>query len=329
MLNARCMSIVEKQNEWREQNKMLYPNPIHEGATIAVISPASTPLEERVKRGVNYLQARGFKVVMGKHVLNKNKYLSGQGAEQLTDLHAAFANPEVDASICSRGGYGTPRYLNALDFELIKENPKPLVGYSDITALQCALLTQADLVSFSGPMVAVEMGSEEGIDSYTEKMFWDLVSKPLSGQRLQNPAETDWAVLSEGTCEGQLIGGCLALFNNLMGTRFFPEVKGNILVLEDIGENVQHIDRMLTQFKQAGFFDTGGLAGLMLGQFIDAWDKAEEDDFTLEELVRDIIGNDSLPIVSNVAYGHGPRKMSLPLGAHVRLDTDSQTLAIL
>lgn len=306
---------------------MIHPAPIAPGASIAIISPSSTPKAEKLRRGVEYLEKRGYKTRLGQHVQDQNKYLAGYGPEQLADLHWAFEDDDIDAIICSRGGYGTPRFLDQIDYELIASKPKLFVGYSDITALQCALMVKANLVSFSAPMVAVEMGSQEGIDAYTEEQFWKLVSNPLEGQVFMNPVEEELKVHVGGVGRGELVGGCLSLYNNLMGTPYFPDFSGKILVLEDIGENVQHIDRMLSQFKMAGMFAEGGIHGLMLGQFIDAWEKADDNDFSLDELVRDIIGEVDFPIVSRLAYGHGDRKMGLPLGAEVELNTNSGTIS--
>ena len=170
---------------------------------------------------------------------------------------------------------------------------------------------------------------EEGIDPYTESCFWKLITEPMTGQILKNPDDIVPKVHIGGEGEGPIVGGCLSLFDNLMGTPYFPNVSGGILILEDIGENVQHIDRMLSQFKMAGFFHgENRINGLLLGQFIDAWEKADEDDFSLDELIQDIIGEVSFPVISNVAYGHGMRKMSFPLGAEASLDGDSVTLTL-
>jgi muramoyltetrapeptide carboxypeptidase len=308
---------------------MIIPEPIKPGATIAVISPASAAKPEKLKRGIAYLKARGFKVKEGPNLYAKHKYLAGTGAEQLSDIHWAFADDEVDMIICSRGGYGTPRFLDDLDYELIAQHPKFFVGYSDITALQNALGIETGLVTISGPMVSVEMSAEDGIEPYTEASFWKMVSEPFSGQVLKNPDDIPVKIHSPGKGEGQIVGGCLSLFNNLMGTPYFPDVAGGIMVMEDTGENVQHIDRMLSQFKMAGFFHgEDRIHGLMLGQFIDAWEKADEDDFQLQELVRDIIGDVDFPILSNVAYGHETRKMSLPLGANAILDAGTESLTL-
>jgi len=308
---------------------MFIPDPIKPGATIAVISPASAPKPEKLKRGLVYLKSKGFKIKEGPHLWGKNKYLSGHGTEQLSDLHWAFADDEVDLIICSRGGYGTPRYLDDLDYELITANPKFLVGYSDITALQNALGIETGLVTISGAMVAVEMADENGIDPYTESSFWKLLMEPMSGQVLQNPEDMPVKTISGGKGEGPIVGGCLSLFNNLMGTPYFPDVSGGIMVLEDIGENVQHLDRMLSQFKMAGFFHgEQSINGLMLGQFIDTWENADEDDFELEELIQDIIGEVDFPIISNLAYGHNMRKMALPLGARAVLDGETGSLTL-
>ena len=308
---------------------MITPPPLKPGSTVAVISPSSTPKDEKLDKGIEYLRARGYTVLEGPSARNKNKYLTGHGPEQLADLHWAFENEEVDMVICSRGGYGTPRYLDDLDYELITSNPKWFVGYSDITALQCALGVETGLVTVSGAMVAVEMGSPEGIDDYTEASFWELITQAVSGQTLKNPDDIPVQVLSEGTGTGPIVGGCLSLFNNLMGTPYFPDVSGGIMVLEDIGENVQHIDRMLSQFKMAGHFHGDQrINGLMLGQFIGAFDEMEEDDFELKELVRDIIGDVDFPILCNVAYGHGERKMPIPLGHVGTLDSKDGSLTL-
>jgi muramoyltetrapeptide carboxypeptidase len=312
-----------------EGNMMIIPEPLKSGATIAVLSPASAPEVERLSRGIGYLKAQGYQVIESQNLRGKNKYLSGQSTDQLADLHWAFQNDDVDMIICSRGGYGTPRYLDDLDYELIAHHPKWLVGYSDITALQNALGVEVGLVTVTGPMVAVEMAEKEGIDPFTEDSFWRLVTEPLSGQILRNPDDIKTKIHSTGRGEGPLVGGCLSLFNHLMGTPYFPDVSGGILILEDIGENVQRIDRMLSQFKMAGFFHGDQrINGLMLGQFKDAWDKAEPDDFTLDELLADIIGEANFPIISNVAYGHGMRKLSFPLGVQAVLDGDRATLTI-
>ncbi len=309
---------------------MIIPDPIKPGATIAVISPASAPKPEKLKRGIAYLKDRGYHVKEGSNLWGKHKYLSGHGPEQLADLHSAFADDEVDMIICSRGGYGTPRYLDDIDYELIAQNPKFFVGYSDITALQCALGVETGLVTVSGAMVAVEMAAEEGMDPYTEAGFWELVTQPFAGQVLKNPEDIPFKTVFPGTGTGPLVGGCLSLFNNLMGTPYFPDVAGGIMVLEDIGENVQHLDRMLSQFKMAGYFHgEERINGLMLGQFIDTWENSDEDDFNLAELISEIIGTVDFPIVSNVAYGHNMRKMSLPLGATVKLDGAAGSLTLL
>ena len=309
---------------------MITPDPIQPGATFAVISPASAPSPEKLNRGLEYLRSKGFNVKEGPNLRGKNKYLAGHGPEQIADIHWAFEDDEVDAIICSRGGYGTPRFLDDLDYELIAQHPKFFIGYSDITALQCAFAVETGLVTISGVMAAVEMAAEGGIDPYTEEMFWNLISKPMSGQVLKNPSDMPHVILSAGPGEGPLVGGCLSLFNNLMGTPYFPNVAGGILVLEDIGENAQHLDRMLSQFKMAGFFHgEERINGLVLGQFIDTWENGDEDDFLLDELVRDIIGKVDFPIVSSIAYGHGMRKMTLPLGANVMLNGDDGSLTLL
>jgi len=309
---------------------MITPDPIQPGATFAVISPASAPSPEKLNRGLEYLRSKGFNVKEGPNLRGKNKYLAGHGPEQIADIHWAFEDDEVDAIICSRGGYGTPRFLDDLDYELIAQHPKFFIGYSDITALQCAFAVETGLVTISGVMAAVEMAAEGGIDPYTEEMFWNLISKPMSGQVLKNPSDMPHAVLSDGQGQGPLVGGCLSLFNNLMGTPYFPNVAGGIMVLEDIGENAQHLDRMLSQFKMAGFFHgEERINGLMFGQLSTPGKMVMKMIFCWMSWCAILLGKLTFPIVSSLAYGHGMRKMTLPLGANVKLNGDDGSLTLL
>jgi muramoyltetrapeptide carboxypeptidase len=309
---------------------MIIPTPLKLGDTIAVLSLASPPNKEKVERGIRYLINRGYKVVQAPNIYTKNKYLAFTKEEQVKDLEWAFRNPEIKAIISTRGGYGTHRYLDLIDYQLIKSNPKWLIGYSDITALSLALMEKSNLVSISGPMVAVEMAAEEGISNVTENHFWPLVENNLIGQHLSVNVDGNAKTFQSGSAEGILIGGCLSLFNNLAGTPYFPSLKNSIVVLEDVGENVQHVDRMLSQFKLMGMFDAeNGINGLILGHFIDAWEHADLNDFTLNELLHDIVGDYKIPIITNASYGHQKIKSSLPLGAKIRLNTHDFGLEII
>ncbi len=305
------------------------PAKLVSGDCIGVISPASPPhgeKKEQYGRGLQYLLDRGFRIKEGRHVFKEFGYLAGTDDERIEDLNAMFADPQVQAIICSRGGYGTPRLLDKIDYTAVKKHPKILVGYSDITSLQLALFARTGLVSFSGPMVAVEMG--KGIQPLTEKMFWPLLT---STRRLAMKARIDGmepVLYRSGIAEGRLLGGCLSLIAPLLGTPYQPDFRGAILVLEDIGEEVYGIDRYLVQLKYAGVLKQ--IKGLVLGQFLDTIDPDKTmPDLTLEQVIREYTHDLAIPILANFPYGHNDIKYTMPIGCRVRLDASRKTLTML
>jgi muramoyltetrapeptide carboxypeptidase len=305
------------------------PNRLSAGDCIGVISPASPPhgeKKEQYGRGLQYLLDRGYRVKEGRHVFKEYGYLAGTDEERIDDLNAMVSDPHVNAIICSRGGYGTPRLLDKIDYAAVKKHPKILVGYSDITCLQLALYAKTGLVSFSGPMVAVEMG--KGIQPLTEETFWPLLT---STRRLSMKAHVEGmapTVYRRGSAEGRLLGGCLSLIAPLLGTPYQPNFKGAILVLEDIGEEVYGIDRYLVQLKYAGVLKQ--IAGLVLGQFLDTVDPDKTSpDLTLEQVIREYTQDLRIPILANFPYGHNDTKYTMPIGCRVRLDASRKTLTML
>ncbi len=305
------------------------PLPLERGDLIGVISPASPPKPEKhdqYHKGLAYLRELGYRILEGKHVLDQYGYLAGVDENRAADLNDMFRNPEVKAIICSRGGYGTPRLLDLIDYEAVRKHPKILVGYSDITSLQLALYAQTGLVSFSGPMVAVEMG--KGILPFTEKNFWRLVGKSARMTMKALAGEYEPHLYHSGVGEGRLLGGCLSLINPLIGTPYQPDFSGAILILEDIGEDVYGIDRYLVQLRYAGILDQ--LNGLIFGQFLDI-ESAEktEPTLTLEQVLEKYTRDLNIPILGNFPYGHQDYKYTMPIGCRVRLDADLGTLRLL
>lgn len=302
----------------------IFPAALEKGDTIGIISPASPMIRERLERGIAYLKERGFSVLLGKHVYDQRGYLAGTDEERGGDLHAMFKNPNVKAIISSRGGYGTPRLLPFLDYELIRENPKILVGYSDLTSLQLAIFSQTGLVTYSGPMVAVEMG--KGIDPFTEEHFWPHL---LAGQSYSEyPAVPDSPLVRvhSGKASGRLIGGCLSMINPILGTPYQPDFRGSILILEDVGEEPYRVDRYMSQFRSAGIFQQ--VAGIIFSQFVDC-DPGDNPSLTIDEVIEDYTHDLDIPIVKNFLYGHVDRKFTIPIGATVELDADSLSIRLL
>ncbi len=222
------------------------PARLHKNATIGIVSPASCPPDEQIYRqGVDYLKNSGYNVFEGQYVLNKRGYLAGKDVERVSDLNQMFQNPSIDAIICSRGGYGAPRIIDKIDFEAIQNNPKIFIGYSDITSLNLAIWQKTGLITFSGSMVAVEMG--RGIDPFTEDHFWKMLITVEPIGVMGNPPENPITIFNPGKAEGRLLGGCLSLINVLLGTPYCPDFKDAILFIEDIDEEPYRIDRYIAQ----------------------------------------------------------------------------------
>ncbi len=300
--------------------KIIKPKRIKKKDLIGIISPASSPADlSRVERGVNYFERLGYRVIVGENVGKQRGYLAGTDEERLHDLHSMFRNKEVKAIVCVRGGYGSARLLDKINYNLIRRNPKIFVGYSDITALQMAFLKKAGLVTFAGPMVAVDFYKDEIVE-YTEEFFWRIVSSPKKIGKVYNPMKENFYSLVKGKAEGRLIGGNLAVFNSLLGTQYLPAFKDKILFLEDIGEAPYKIDRMLNQLKLAKAFEQ--INGVMLGRFVDCnEDDPEAKTLTLNEVIDDYFSNLDKPVLYNLKHGHIPENMSLPFGIKVKINT--------
>jgi muramoyltetrapeptide carboxypeptidase len=233
------------------------------------------------------------------------------------DIHQMFKDPEVDMIVCARGGWGGLRLIDKIDYELIRQNPKLFVGYSDITTLQLAIWTKSKIPSLSGPMVGVEMG--KGILPFTEQHFLDQIYNTRSEYHF-NYLGTQTAVMKSGQVEGKLLGGCLSLVCHLLGTTYSPNYNGAILFLEDVGEKPYKIDRYLAHLKQSGVFDQ--INGLILGDFIDCEPEKNEVSFYLAEILDDYFSDVSFPVLRKFPYGHGDFKFSMPIGVKTVLDTD-------
>jgi len=302
----------------------IIPSKLERGDIIGVVTPASPPYGEKRKRyekGLDYLREKGYEVVEGRNARAERGYLAGSDEQRASDLNDMFRNPQVKAIFCTRGGYGTPRIIDRIDYDAIRKNPKILIGYSDITALQLAIFQQTGLVTFSGPMVAVEMGKE--IEPFTEDNFWRMVTNQQPIGEFPLPSDQKLKTYKPGRADGRLIGGCLSLITPLLGTKYFPDFDNAILVIEDIDEESYRIDRHLAQLRLAGVLQQ--LSGIVFGQFIDCEPKEQDAApfLTVEEVIADYIADLDIPIVGNFPYGHGDIKVTLPIGAQVILDADA------
>lgn len=288
---------------------MIKPPVIKKGDMIGVIAPASPSGDERREKAKLALEEMGFSVKMGRSCYYKCGYLAGSDELRAQDINTMFADSEVKGIICLRGGYGTLRILNKLDYELIKNNPKVFMGYSDITAIHIALNQKCKLVTFHGPMVESNMA--DGLDEFSYNSFFTaaLTNEPIG--EIQNPSDETIKCLIPGICSGKIVGGNLALIAAGLGTPYEIDTKGKLLFLEDIDEKPYRVDRMLTQLSLAGKLRDAN--GIILGD----WKNCEADTIetqTLAEVFQDILTAAGKPTVYNLRSGHCRPMITLPLG---------------
>jgi muramoyltetrapeptide carboxypeptidase len=294
------------------KTELIRPPRLKPGDTIGIVAPAG-PFDPKIfSQGLSALEALGFRTRVSDEIFEKTGYLAGNDAQRARLVNRLFKDPAIDAIVCARGGFGSLRILPLVDFDVIRENPKVFIGFSDITALLTSITTRSGLVSFHGPNVTTLAKAPE----ITRNTLLEAISSdmPLEVQ----PA--NGVVIQAGRAQGPLIGGNLATLCHLLATPFEPRFKHRILLLEDRGEALYRIDRMLFQMKLAGCFD--GIAGLVLGSF-EGCGSLDAVFQVFEEHFRDI----SAPILAGFAVGHGEQNLTLPLGIDAILDTDDQILA--
>lgn len=300
------------------------PARLNPGDTIGLISPASPVARpEAITESIAYLEGMGFRVSLGAHTSSACGYLAGTDEERVHDIHRMFLDKEVKAVFCLRGGYGSGRLLEQIDYRIIKRHPKLFIGYSDITALHMAFLTHSGLPGISGPMPAVDF---RGIpDNFTTAAFWELVTEPKGWKNKQVPEVHQMQCLSKGKAEGVLLGGNLALVTSLLGTPYVPDFKNAILFLEEVGEAPYRVDRMLNQLKQSGILRS--VAGIVLGAFTDC---SESDPgkptLELEEIFLQYLGESGKPVITGYPHGHIAEFPPLVYGAQYKLNAGKKNL---
>jgi muramoyltetrapeptide carboxypeptidase len=289
------------------------PRGLRAGSTLAVVSPASTPKAELVRRGVAHLEALGYNTVVSPHALDSGPlYYAGALEDRLRDFHAAFADPAIDGVICTRGGWGSAELLPHLDAALIRANAKPFIGYSDHTSLHVWLRNEANLGTFYGPMVAADFSREDGVDlvSWRHSLEGDESWSVGAAEGLR--------VLRPGVARGRLDGGCISIFVEGLGTPYAPRIEAEtVLFLEDIGTKPYQWDRMLLHLRYAGLFEkVSGIVFGDMGQCV-----AAEERELLEKAILHALRDFEGPIGIGLRSGHvGARNVTLPLGVAVELD---------
>lgn len=305
---------------------MIYGKKLKFGDTIGLIAP-SGPMrtEGAIERAVEETVRMGFKVKLGESAGKKYGHLSGEDDLRARDVNAMFADDEVDAIFCIRGGYGAMRILDQLDYDMIKKHPKIFAGFSDITALHIALLNRCGLATFHAPM-AVNWSGGPLDDFSRESMYKALMHAEPMGE-LANPPEYIKQTVNPGKAEGLLVGGNLMLIASSLGTPWEIDTKGRILFIEEVGERTYCVDRMLTQLRLAGKFEE--CSGVVFGDFADCNIEYPEFGLTLEEIIRDVVAPCGKPIFTGLRCGHCTPKLTLPFGVKCCMDADECTLTVL
>jgi len=285
---------------------------------IGVIAPAGpAPLD--TDQALQWMRARGYALRVFPGVYAKDGYLAGSDDVRLNDLHAAFADPEVDAIICLRGGYGTPRLLDRIDFDLLRANAKPFIGYSDITALHLAISRFAGFVTFHGPLLNADLLGDK--QQPTESSFFNMLRGQVrAGSVLSHPVAYPLTTVEPGIAHGRLLGGNLSMIASMMGTPYEMDAEGVILLIEDVNEPLYRIDRLLTQLRLAGTL--GKLRGVLVG------DVAGVEVAALARLLKQTFEPLRIPVLAGWRSGHCDPNLTLPMGALVRLDAGNKVLVL-
>ncbi len=286
---------------------------------ITLIAPASPlpNLNEKISHEWTRLWSdRGYTLKFADSCFKSERFLAGSDTLRATDIQAAFSDPETTIIMALKGGYGSLRLLDKLDYNLIRKNPKPFVGFSDNTALNLALLAQAGLPSITGFNASFMSRISQA------PLLFQTLQEALTGhpQRFYHLKP-----LSHGHAKGRLIGGTLSLLCHLIGTPYLPDMKGAILVLEDVGEEPYKIDKMLTHLRLSGLFHL--ISGIVLGRFENCLSK-DAADGSVETVLGDHFSALSIPVMTGLPYGHTTDHAVFPLGTQAVLDTTTSTLEI-
>lgn len=317
----------EKQNDIQQPSQSaVFPNDLKTGDTIGLITPASPTSNFNIEKSIKSIEGLGFKIKKTTRLNSDFGFLAGKDQVRADDIHAMLDDPEVKGIWCVRGGYGTARLLPYLDYEKIRQKRKPLIGFSDITALHNAIYKKTGLVGFHGPV-----GTSE-YTSYTKGGILPLITGNMDKFIIQpNKQLADEeiypTVIKEGTAKGRLIGGNLTVFASLCGTAYMPDCEGAILFLEDIGEVPYRLDRSLNQLKQS--IDFSKLSGIILGNFYNCQPKSGMMSLGLKETFIESFRAYSFPVIYGYSFGHITNLCTFPIGAMAEMRTDNLTVKVL
>ncbi len=288
------------------------PKPFKKNSKIRLIAPAGFIDKQRLELAQLKLSSMGFSSCFSERILSKQLYLAGSDSNRCLDLHEAFEDESCDAIMCIRGGYGTTRLLNKIDYSLIKRNPKIFIGYSDITALLNTIWQKTSLVCFHGIMGC------SAFTDYSKQQLINLLNDDITSISTFDKSSIN--VLSEGKAQGRLAGGNLTLISALVGTDYEVDFTNKIAFFEDVGEDFYKIDRMLTQLLLTKSFNK--VSAIILGKFHKCSCKLIDNSVTLDDIFKDKLQRLNIPIISGFSFGHVDNQAIFPVGINVEINTN-------
>jgi muramoyltetrapeptide carboxypeptidase len=312
----------------REPVQRILPKRLKKGHLVGLVTPGSPVTELQLGQAILKLEEMELRTTYDDSVLSEYGYFAGTDRERADELMRMFSRPEVDAIWCVRGGYGSIRILDLLDYSVIRENPKILVGYSDITALHAAIFRETGLVTYHGPLGISDF------NRFSVRSLRSILMEPEAPHEFpyrrekeerENPEYERYTIYG-GQAEGWLTGGNISVLDSLIGTRFEPDFGGRIAYLEETEEKTYRVDKMLfhllsaTSLKQA--------AGIMLGVFRQC-NVNDEPRLTLKQAIGNLLGPLGIPVSYGHAFGHISRMLTLPNGIRASLDADRNSLVLL
>ena len=311
---------------------MIKPERLQPGDVVGIIAPASAPPDTKaVERVLGQVERLGFQPKLARNVRARHGFLAGGDRERAADVMAMFADKKVRGIICIRGGYGTARLLDRLDYAVIRRNAKVFAGYSDITTLHCALAVKANLISFHSPMLNEGLGGEKFPTFSNESFLRNVTEAKPAGSLCAGLGKKSVTIVRRGVVEGRLIGGNLSVLVTTLGTPYQPQFKNRILFIEDISERPYRLDRLLTHLLNAGLLQQ--VAGVAVGVNQDCDEpgeaKAKEYKQSAADVLRERLKPLGVPVVMGLPFGHQPVNATIPIGVRARLDANRGDLVIL
>ena len=294
---------------------MIKPKALQKNSTIGIVSPSYWLEKAILKKTTKFFTELDYNIKIGSTNNLQWGPFAGTPQERADDLHRMFTDPDIDAIMCARGGYGANRVLPLLDYDLIRKNPKIFIGYSDITAYLTSITQQTNLVTFHGPMLTTYKNS---LVEYN----YDLMNRVLTGDNninIKTPVSQKTRILKDGNASGPIWGGNMCLLINRLGTQDALNTNGIILFIEDIDEYLYSFERMIVQMRAAGMFDK--INGLIIGELKDMKDQEIKFGRNTDQIILDICGDLDIPIISNFPCGHGKYQTTLPISIQTEIDT--------